>query len=235
MHEVDIEKIREAAHTHKRKHRTKKRLPDSSPPSFSSEQRAVLRLRSLGSYEQQQQRAIKALLGNRIVSEKGCWLWGGSYRGPNKCGRVTAFGKQMTAHRASWMAFNGPILNGEWVLRRCDTPLCFNPACLFLGNNQDAVDDMIQRGRMPGRRGENGGGAKLNESQVLEIQDLLDQGVPKKRIARMYPIDFHVICGIAKGELWSQVTGINLSKRQKTAASSPHSPDTSDTRDSATL
>lgn len=50
-------------------------------------------------------------------------------------------------HRAAWEVTYGPIPEGASVLHRCDTPLCCNPACLFLGTQDDNMKDMTQKGR----------------------------------------------------------------------------------------
>lgn len=208
MPEPDISKTREGCRDRMRKWRAKQRILNPPPPPLTPEQRAELRMQKLGSFEQQQQKAIEALLANRKIAENGCWLWTGSYRGPNKYGQVTAFGKQMTAHRASWMAFKGPIKNGLWVLHKCDTPRCFGPDCLFLGSPQDNVDDMFAKGRNPDRKGENCGTSKLSNEQVLEIVGLLASGVKGAHIAAMFYVEKSTIYGIAKGECWTHITGI---------------------------
>lgn len=80
----------------------------------------------------------------------GCWLWTGATIGPgyaqfrrgNRNHNVFAYG-----HHGAWILFRGPIPEGTAVLHSCDNRLCVNPDHLFLGTQQDNVDDMIAKGR----------------------------------------------------------------------------------------
>lgn len=99
-----------------------------------------------------------------------CWLWIGksTTKGYGKLGNSAA-------HRVSWELTNGPIPNGLWVLHRCDTPLCCNPAHLFLGTNADNSADMVAKDRSPwGSRHPN---AVLTEDIVRQARALY---VPRK-------------------------------------------------------
>lgn len=74
-----------------------------------------------------------------------CWLWlGGTQDG---YGRLRYAGKKILAHRLSWEMHFGKIPEGLWVLHKCDVRNCIRPEHLFLGTNQDNVDDKMRKKR----------------------------------------------------------------------------------------
>ena len=81
------------------------------------------------------------------VTETGCWLWISCCNGDGYA-LISANGKSMRAHRLSWEMHRGPIPRGLFVLHKCDTPECVNPDHLFLGTNQDNMDDAKRKGRI---------------------------------------------------------------------------------------
>jgi hypothetical protein len=52
-----------------------------------------------------------------------------------------------SAHRIAWMISHGDIPEKMFVLHKCDNRLCCNPDHLFLGTQQDNMDDMVSKGR----------------------------------------------------------------------------------------
>jgi len=80
---------------------------------------------------------------SRAEVQGDCWLW----RGPKR-GRYGSVGETGYAHRRAYERFIGPIPPGLYVLHRCDTPLCINPSHLFLGTQQDNLDDAKAKGRL---------------------------------------------------------------------------------------
>jgi len=91
---------------------------------------------------------IQALLDkiqSTAVVAWDCWLWPGT--SSRNYGAINFMGKRIAgAHRASWIAHNGPIPDGLWVLHRCNTRYCVNPSHLYLGTRKDNTRDAIIAG-----------------------------------------------------------------------------------------
>lgn len=87
-----------------------------------------------------------------VDPKSGCWNWtralcgyrcaeGGGY------GVFSFMGTRYLAHRAAYLAFNGPITNGLQVRHKCDNSRCCNPEHLELGTQQENVNDCVTRDR----------------------------------------------------------------------------------------
>ncbi len=77
----------------------------------------------------------------------GCWLWMGN-TGRQGYGEIKIRCKSFLAHRVSWELINGPIPKGLKVCHHCDTPACVNPDHLFLGTQNDNINDAISKNRI---------------------------------------------------------------------------------------
>ncbi len=89
-------------------------------------------------------------------TEEECWPWVGSTRGNDrwKYGIIWMNGKLESAHRFSWVLFNGAIpalkdadSRGTCILHKCDNPLCVNPKHLFPGTHKDNMRDKLAKNR----------------------------------------------------------------------------------------
>lgn len=78
-----------------------------------------------------------------------CWEWEGPRSGPNGYGLVKEGGKNLYAHRASWILCRGPTPDGMHVLHHCDNKPCVNPNRLYIGTLMDNSRDAKERGRTP--------------------------------------------------------------------------------------
>ena len=94
------------------------------------------------------------------VTESGCWIWLGATKGNSKLtqygnmiigSRIDGSRRNIAAHRASYIAFNGEIPDKLLVCHSRDNPLCVNPNHLFLGTHKDNTMDMMNKGRWGNR------------------------------------------------------------------------------------
>jgi hypothetical protein len=79
----------------------------------------------------------------------GCWLW---QRGTSNGGYpVVRFqGKTYSASHLALLAVGIRVPKGMDACHTCDTPLCVNPAHLFVGTRKDNMQDAKAKGRLVG-------------------------------------------------------------------------------------
>lgn len=147
----------------------------------------------------------------KVIKGPDCWLWTGAVTsaGYGAFNVIAIRTQKVTVqpHRYSWELANGPISDDLCVLHHCDTPLCVNPAHLFLGTRQDNMDDMIRKGRGGQPKGERNAWAKLTDGDVREIKRLLAEGVlSQRRIAERFGVNHGVVGRIKRGEGWCHVS-----------------------------
>ena len=90
-------------------------------------------------------------LENRFWShvERGpdCWEWT-ARRDKDDYGQFAiSKGKSAVAHRVAYSLSVGDIPDGMFVCHTCDNPPCCNPEHLWIGTNQDNMDDMVRKNR----------------------------------------------------------------------------------------
>lgn len=128
--------------------------------------------------------------------EPPCWTWTGAlfttgygqFRFPHKNAR---------AHRVAWELINGKIPKGMHVLHTCDNPRCVRPSHLYVGSNQDNVDDKLRKGRQP--FGEWHGVSKLSVEKVEAIRARATENL--RVLAAVFKV--------SKATVWRVVRGIN--------------------------
>lgn len=134
----------------------------------------------------------------------GCWLWMGAitrggYGHIRK--RVNNVNKMTRAHRVSYELYKGPIPEGLQVLHTCDNPICVNPNHLFLGTNQDNVDDKVSKDRHSFGRSSNH--MWLSKELADKIKSVyLNSKLSMKAVASMFNTSAPQVCRIVKNKIW---------------------------------
>lgn len=142
------------------------------------------------------------------IDENGCWLWqaGKDKDGYGRLQWRRRDGKtERRAHRIAWILSFGEIPEGMMILHKCDVPGCCNPIHLRLGNALDNSNDMIQKGRSMGPRGELSGHSKLTDADVIEIRRLHKTGITQRAIALQFPVGYKAVNKIVHGQRWTHV------------------------------
>ncbi len=110
----------------------------------------------------------------------------------------------LLAHRISYELAYGPIPDGLNALHTCDNPPCINVEHLFLGTQQDNMDDKMAKGRQA--YGEYQGSAKLSDDIIREIRRRYDAGgITQEQLGREYHVHQTVVCKAINYEIWKYV------------------------------
>lgn len=145
-------------------------------------------------------KSIESRFWEKVEKTDGCWKWT-ARRDRKGYGCIKHNGNSTLAHRVSWELHNGPIPAGLHVLHKCDNPECTNPEHLFLGTNQENVDDKMRKGRLRPSRGELNGKAKLTSDQVKEIREI-GKTVTQVKLAQKYGVSQVNISEILLRRTW---------------------------------
>jgi hypothetical protein len=110
--------------------------------------------------------AVARIFARTYVDANGCWVWEG-----NKCsagyGNVKIDSKQRSVHRLVLEWAQGSL--DKQACHTCDNRPCCNPSHLWEGTQLQNIRDAYRKGRI-NRKGENNGGARLNEKIVRSIR-----------------------------------------------------------------
>ncbi len=137
---------------------------------------------------------------DRTQQTDTCWLWIGK-KGPKNYGIAVYRGRSMLAHRFSYELHYGSLsMDGMNVLHRCDNPKCVRPDHLFLGTQQDNIDDMHKKQRHA--HGERMHNAKLTDDDVRTIRTSPKTGAD---LAREFGVTSGTISSIKHRLSWRHV------------------------------
>lgn len=126
-----------------------------------------------------------------------CLVWTGAKHSYKGYGNVQFRGRPAKCHRVAWELTYGPVPDGLHVLHHCDVPPCCRGDHLFLGTNDDNVDDALRKGRVYARH-------NLSPLVVVKIRELFDAGgITQAELARRFGINADRIYGIVHREHWN--------------------------------
>jgi len=148
----------------------------------------------------------RLLKHSRVDPVTGCRVWtaGLDWKG---YGQIKADGRTRRVHRVAWEHAKGPIPAGLDVLHNCphgDNRACIEIEHLWLGTNQDNVDDKIRKGRQShkGPQGEDHPRAVLTEVAVRAIRA---DGRRNRIIAAEHGVRKDTIARIKRHESWRHI------------------------------
>lgn len=139
----------------------------------------------------------------------GCWIWKnvianngypilqmGKHAGPNHV--------RVAAHRFSYELHNETVIpSGMCVCHKCDNRACVNPEHLFLGTQDDNMQDMIRKGRKT--VGEKVSNSKITAEDVQKICEMRESGLTFVSIARQFNLTKTSVARIVKGKAWKHI------------------------------
>lgn len=134
-----------------------------------------------------------------------CWEWLASR---NNAGygkmAIDNKGKLEYSHRLSYQMYKGEIPQGLVVMHSCDNKGCVNPNHLSVGTHKDNIGSAARNGLMnkrPRLYGEKNGAAKYTDEQILQVIELLKQGLRQKDISEMTGISPGHVSKISLGKV----------------------------------
>ncbi len=139
-----------------------------------------------------------------IKNDSECWEWQGSLVN-NRYGKMIIDCKYYLTHRVVYELTYGNISDSLLVCHHCDNPKCCNPKHLFLGTQQDNVNDKIKKNRQP--KGKSIGSSKLTSDNVLEIRRLYINGsYTFKKLGVLFNVDRKNISSIVYNKTWKHLS-----------------------------
>lgn len=133
-----------------------------------------------------------------------CWEWQAGKK-KKGYGFVGIGGEiRVSAHRYAWIYPDYVIPEGMQVCHSCDNPSCCNPKHLFLGTNQDNVDDKVNKGRVP--IGEKSGAHKMTNEKVASARAKYATGnVSLRQLVEEYGVTHNTMWCIIHNVTWKHV------------------------------
>lgn len=129
-----------------------------------------------------------------------CHVWTAS-KDANGYGHIRYQQRTWLAHRVVYLLTHGSLSDDVFVCHRCDNPSCVNPSHLFIGTQQDNMDDMVSKGRQRFLSGESHVNSKLTQADVENIRS--DTRLHRV-IAAQYGVSRGLVSHIKRGVAWKR-------------------------------
>ena len=138
-----------------------------------------------------------------IFKTKDCWLYQGEVS-IHGYGRYWNGNRKTMAHRFSYELFKGLLSEGMHVLHKCDNRICINPDHLYLGSQQDNMNDMVLRGRS--LKGAKHPMSILDQGKVDMIRELYkSKEYSQHKLAKKFNVSRGCIGHIVRNESWVSI------------------------------
>jgi hypothetical protein len=157
----------------------------------------------------------------------GCTLWNARIR-KDGYGSFSIKRRPYQAHRVAWSFFCGEIPDELFVLHKCDVRACVNTEHLFLGTQQDNMDDMQKKGRRISgpalqkciKRGEQSHRAKLSDLDAIEILKRRSVGETFRSLSSRFSVSIGTVSSLVYGHSWRHLSrsSLTLNFEQEVAA-----------------
>lgn len=138
---------------------------------------------------------------NKVNKTDSCWIWT-AYRSNFGYGTIGIEKKTCKAHRVAWELEYGTIPKDMQVCHSCDNPSCVRPSHLFIGSQQDNIDDQMKKKRHVSFKGSDNGMSRLSEEDVRSIHDGDSKGISHNKIAQYHGVSRHHVSQIIRGKRW---------------------------------
>lgn len=132
--------------------------------------------------------------------DTSCWIW---IKGTNVYG-YPIFNFNYKQYRSSHFAYelenNVYLSSGEQLNHICDNKVCVRPFHLYIGTQQENIQDRNNRGRQA--KGSNHGKAVLTENRVRNIRKLYSDGHRQIDIAQTLELPRYLVWQIVHNKTW---------------------------------
>ena len=154
-------------------------------------------------------RPIEERFWEKVDQSGECWLWTSTTRKVPRDktyrGVFNVNGRARTAYQVAWELIYGPIPSGQGVCHSCDNGLCVRPDHLFLGTQQDNIDDAKRKGRMRN-------GAEINHGvnhyktilTLGQVREVLESTESNTNLGRKFGVSRTTIYRIRAGKNWQR-------------------------------